>query len=218
MLVKSSIAAAIALSLLTPAQAGTVVSAVNATVLSGGSSTTDIADSYNLFGLFTDYVSGVTDFGAYFATNPLHDFDFVGQEWFSDLGTTLASVSYDLGSVQTIQGMALWNEEGAGIGRLNLLGSTDGNTWFSLLSNLTPTDNPLRVSYAADLYNWAPTALRYVRLDMSACPQPDGNGYQGCSIGEVAFNAASNVPEPSTFALSLLGLIAAAALRRRQDV
>ncbi|MCH8179603.1 MAG: PEP-CTERM sorting domain-containing protein [Proteobacteria bacterium] len=217
MLVKSSIAAAIALSLLSPAQAGTVVSAVNATVLSGGSGETDIADTYNLFGLFTDYVSGVTDYDAYFATNPLHDTAFEGQEWFSNPGTTSASVAYDLGSVQTIQGLAFWNEDGTGVGQLNVLGSTDGISWFNLLSNLTPTNNPFKVSYGADLYNWAPTALRYVRLDMSACPQDISDAYIGCAVGEVAFNAASNIPEPSTFALSLLGLAATAALRRRKD-
>ena len=76
------------------------------------------------------------------------------------------------------------------------------------------------MSYGADLYKWAATDLRYVRLDMSSCPQPNDGGFKACSIGEVAFNAApaSTVPETSTLSLALMGvgLVGAGLLRRRQ--
>lgn len=219
MRIKQTIAATLSVALMSAAQAGTIVSAVSATILSGGPGVGSIADTYNQFGLFTDYTSGVTDYDTYFAANPLHDVQFDGQEWFSNSGTSTAAVSYDLGSVQSIQGMALWNEDASGIGSLNLLGSADGTTWFSLLSNLSPTNNPLGVSYGADLYNWAATDLRYVRLDMSNCPQPNDGGFKACSIGEVAFNAApaSTVPETSSLSLALMGvgLVGAGFLRRR---
>jgi len=220
MLKKSAIAAALAALTLSAAHAGTIVSAVDATVLAGGPGQGDIADTYNLFGLFNDYVSGVTDFDTFFSTQQLHDAAFDGQEWFTLAGVTATSVRYDLGAVTGIQGMALWNEEGAGIGKLNVSGSKDGVTWFSLLSNLTPTDNPVDTSYAADLYSWKAVELRFVKLDISNCPQPGGTGYPGCSIGEVAFNTGTvtAVPEASTMASTLLGmgLLGVAVRRRRQ--
>lgn len=223
MLTKHSLAAALSVALMSAAQAGTIVSAVNATAISGGPGIGDLADTYNLFGLTIDYVSGVTDFDSYIASNPLHDFDYRGQEWFSNEGTTSAVVSYDLGKVQNIQGMALWNEDGAGIGKLNLLGSTDGSNWFSLLSNLRPTDNTYEAFYKADIYSWQSVALRYVKLDMSACPQsqPADKPLIACGIGEVAFNAAApttTVPELNPIGMGVLGLgLMALGLRRRQD-
>lgn len=218
MFVKSTLAAALSLSLLSVAQAGTVVSATAATVLSSTGSGL-IEDTFEQFGLLTDYVSGVTDWATYFAANPLHETPFAGGEWFSTRYVSTASVSYDLGSIQSIQGLALWNEDASGIGSLNILGSTDGINWTALLSNLKPTDNPLGVQYGADLFNWKATDLRYVKLDMSGCPQPNGSGYEACGIGEVAFHAATPVPEASTLAMGSIGLalMGVAIARRRKQ-
>ncbi len=225
MFTKSTLAAALSVALMSAAQAGTVVSAVGATILSGGPGIGNIADTYEQWGIFDgqEYVSGVTDFDAYFATKPMHDFMYPGQEWFSNDGTTAAVVSYDLGAVKNIQGMALWNEDGAGIGKLNLLGSTDGISWFSLLSNLRPTDNTYEAAYTADIYSWKSVALRYVKLDMSGCPQtqPANKPFTACGIGEVAFNAAApvtSVPELNPISMGALGLgLMAVGLRRRRQ-
>ncbi|MFY9458591.1 MAG: hypothetical protein WAP57_02410 [Aquabacterium commune] len=221
MFTKNSIAAALSMAVLSGAQAGTIVSAVDATVVSGGPGIGDIADTYNLFGLFNDYVSGVTDFDSY-ALSALHSFEYDGQEWFSNQGTTASVVSYDLGKVQNVQGMAFWNEDGTGAGKLNLLGSTDGTNWFSLLSNLSPTDNTYEANYKADIYNWQSVALRYVKLEMSGCPQtqPASNILTACGIGEVAFNAspATAVPELNPIGMGALGLgLMTLALRRRRQ-
>ena len=218
MFVKSTLAAALSLSLLSVAQAGTVVSATAATVLSSTGSGL-IEDTFEQFGLLTDYVSGVTDWATYFAANPLHETPFAGGEWFSTRYVSTASVSYDLGSIQSIQGLALWNEDASGIGSLNILGSTDGVNWTALLNNAAPTDNPLGVQYGADLFNWKATDLRYVKLDMSGCPQPNGSGYEACGIGEVAFHAAAPVPEASTLAMGSIGLalMGVAIARRRKQ-
>jgi len=221
MFIKNTLAAALSVALLSTAQAGTIVSAVDATVLSGGPGIGDIADTYNLFGLFNDYVSGVTDFDSY-ASSALHDYQYFEQEWFSNVGSTSAVVSYDLGKVRNIQGMAFWNEDGTGVGKLNLLGSTDGANWFSLLSNLRPTDNTFEASYKADIYSWQSVALRYVKLEMSGCPQtqPANNILTACGIGEVAFNAAptTTVPELNPISMGALGLgLMALGLRRRRQ-
>ena len=218
MFVKSILAAALSIGMLSAAQAGTVVSATAATVLSSTGSGL-IEDTFEQFGLLTDYVSGVTDWATYFAANPLHETPFAGGEWFSTRYVPTASVSYDLGSIQSIEGLALWNEDASGIGSLNILGSADGTTWTTLLSNVKPTDNPLGVQYGADLFNWQATNLRYVKLDMSGCPQPNGSGYEACGIGEVAFHAATPVPEASTWAMSSLGLalMGVAVARRRKQ-
>ncbi|WP_290902355.1 discoidin domain-containing protein [Aquabacterium sp.] len=221
MFTKNSIAAALSMAVLSVAQAGTIVSAVDATVVSGGPGIGDIADTYNLFGLFNDYVSGVTDFDSY-ALSALHSFEYDGQEWFSNQDTTASVVSYDLGKVQNVQGMAFWNEDGTGAGKLNLLGSTDGTNWFSLLSNLSPTDNTYEANYKADIYNWQSVALRYVKLEMSGCPQtqPASNILTACGIGEVAFNASPTtaVPELNPIGMGALGLgLMTLALRRRRQ-
>lgn len=206
------------------AHAGVIVSAESAEILSGFPGEGAISSTHDQYGLFTDYISGVDDFDDYIAQNPQHVFDFVVDdggvnyyyEWFSASGTTSAAVSYDLGSVQQTVGMALWNEDANGIGQLNILGSVDGQSWVSLGSNLTPTDHPYKTDYSADVFSWGATQARYIKLEMSMCPQSEV-GRTSCSIGEVAFNV-TPVPEPSTLATLGLGLLmlgAATARHRR---
>ena len=130
------------------------------------------------------------------------------------MGTTSASVYYDLGAAKLLDGMALWNEESAGIGTLDLYSSMDALTWTRLLMGAKPTDNP-EGNYLPDVYSGTPVLMRYMKLDMSDCPQPDPGGFPGCAIGEVAFSMV--VPEPSTYALvaGALALLGVATRRRR---
>jgi hypothetical protein len=71
-----------------------------------------------------------------------------------------------------------------------------------------PTDNPVSSDYGPQVFTFAPTDLRYVRFNMSNCPQNPGD-YQACAIGEVAFRSTDTVtpavPEPGTWAMMLLG-------------
>jgi hypothetical protein len=215
-------AALLALSM-SQANAGVIVSAQSATILNGAPGEGSIASTHDQYGLLSAYGSGVDDFDDYIAQSPRHAFDFEVSEgsviryneWFTLPGVTSAVVSYDLGSVQQTVGMALWNEDANGTGKLNILGSTDGLSWIALGTSLSPTDNAYKFDYGPDVFAWGLTSTRYIKLEMSLCPTSE-IGRIGCSIGEVAFNVTA-VPEPSTLAtlslgLTLLGWVAA---RRR---
>lgn len=196
-------------------QAGAIVSATSATINSGGPGFGSINDTLNQNGLNSGYVSGVTDFDTYIGSNPSHSSQFSGFEWFSNQGSSSASVTYNLGSSMSINAVALWNEEAAGIGSLNLLYSTDGINFTSLASNLNPTDNPpFPAPYFADVFAFGAVTAQYIRFDASACPQQPA-GFDSCAIGEVAFRQGNAVPEPSSAALAGFALLMAGAARRR---
>ena len=214
-------AASFALALMAAASAAQgqqIVGAVDGTINSNGPGFGSLADTWNQNGLDKKYISGVTDFNAYIATNPMHTLVFAGNEWFGNQFTSTAVVTYDLGVARDINALALWNEESSGIGQLNLYSSVDGVTFSALSLGLMPFDNPL-ADYPAQVFNFSSTLFRYVRFDMSNCPQPDPGAFASCAIGEVAFRTASTVPEPGTFALMLSGLVGVGmAVRRRRSV
>lgn len=215
------VVAALAIASLTStAEAQVIRSAASGVINSGGAGFGSLAWTYDQAGLQSNYVSGVTDFASYLASNPMHSLAATPNEWFTDLGVSSASVTYDLGSVYNVGRMALWNEDAAGIGMLDLLGSTDGTTFFSLASGLTPTNNTVSVDYGADVLTFGATNLRYLRMDMSECPQPNGTGIQTCAIGEVAFETfnttAQSVPEPGMYALLSMGLLGMVGIARRK--
>lgn len=153
---------------------------------------------------------------AYIGGNPLHTFIYNQNKWFSAISST-ATVTYDFGALRGFDRFALWNDEYSGIGGLNILGSTDGVTFSTILSGLVPPNNPQEQDYGATVWSFAATDARFFRMQMSACPQPDAL-YPGCSIGEVAFRSesVSVVPEPASVALVASGLIALAGFVRRR--
>jgi hypothetical protein len=213
----SSVAICAALLASGSAQAGAIRSAVAGTVNSGGPGFGTLTETFNQAGLSAGYLSGVTDFDTYIGTNPTHTIGFAGFEWFSNSGTNSASVTYDLGASFNIDAMALWNEESSGIGLLDLLVSNDGVNFSALLAGLAPADNPVGSSYGAEVFNFGSTSFRYMRMDMSRCPQAPST-FTACAIGEVAFREASSndVPEPAALGLVLAGLAAAGVVGRRR--
>jgi hypothetical protein len=178
------------------ASAAVIVSPTSGVIDIGGPGFGSLLNTYDQSGLSTGFISGVTDFDGYLALNPTHTTTFDGFEWFSNEGTTSATVTYDLGSSLNIDRLALWNEESSGIGSLNLSYSND-NITFSSLGTFAPFDNP-SANYPAEVFSFASTSARYVRFDMSGCPQPLPGSFASCAIGEVAFSVNANkVPEPS---------------------
>jgi hypothetical protein len=201
------------------ARAQAIFSPTSGVVNSGGTEGAgSLTWTFDHSGLSTNFISGVTNFNTYIAGNPLHTDIYVPFEWFSGVSPT-AVVTYDFGSVLGIDRFALWNEEFSGIGFLNILGSTNGTTFTSILNGLTPPNNPLGSSYPATVYSFDATSARFFRLEMSGCPQPNGGGYNGCSIGEVAFRSAeitTVTPEPGSMTLVASGLFAVGMFVRRR--
>lgn len=195
---------------------GSIFSPTGYVINNGGSGEGSLQDTINGNGLSLQFVSGVTNFDSYLSGNPTHTLFFLDSEWFSNSETTSASVTYDFGTLVDIDRLALWNEETSGIGLLNLYSSQDGVTFSPLAPGLKPIDNPF-ANYPAQVFSFGRVNAQYVRFDMSECPQPDPAGYPSCAIGEVAFRAALQVPEPSSILGTLvLGSLGAAAILKRK--
>lgn len=211
-----AIAAGIACLSLPVAASTVIISPVAATASSEFSSQTSINNTIDQSGLSVGFTSGVDDFDAYFALNPLHSLTFT-TEWFTAEGVTSASVVYDLGAIFNVVRFALWNEDAVGFGSADVAYSTDGIAYTSL-GSLSGTDHPI-VDYPADIFNLSFTG-RFFSMELSGCPQPNGTGSALCAIGEVAFGVSTHagvIPVPASLPLLLgaLGMMLGLARRRR---
>lgn len=188
------------------ASAGVIRSAVSATASSEFSSSYNIVRAINQSGLSSGYVSGVDNFATYMATNPTHTPSAANNEWFTASGVRSAVATFDLGSLYSLSGAALWVEESwASHSGVSFLVSSNGVDFTSVMNNLTLADHPLS-DYPATVYNFAAVNARYFQIAFGNC------AVDGCSLGEIAFNTAdatSNtrpVPAPMSGALLLTGL------------
>jgi hypothetical protein len=196
-----------------------MVEAEHCSIISGGPGFGGCGETHNQLGLLfgQGYVSEVTSLHPYLATNPQHTDVFAGYEWFSNDGTTAASVSYFTSplTLPTIDHFVLWNEESSGIGSFNLwYGTTAGAMSDLVLSNISPIDNPV-ANYGAQYWEFAKRpSTGWWTLEMSGCPQANPGSFAACAIGEVAFGG--SVPEPSSWAMMIVGFgLVGATLRRR---
>lgn len=209
----------LACALASSASAATIISAASVTA-SSERSNVPVGNIINQSGLSANYVSGVTDFDTYIGSDPTHTTIAVGNEWFSDFGNLTAQLDFDLGAVFNIDRIALWVEEATGFGEALLSASTDGIN-YTTLSTINPFDNPRDVDYSAEVFGFATTSLRYFRMNLSSCPQPDSNPTNECALGEIAFSAVDAmapvpVPAGGILMVTMLGAFGGIAARRRK--
>lgn len=169
--------------------------------------------SFDQSGLSTGFVSGVTNFDTYIASNPTHSFVYT-TEWWWPTGTSSGTIVYDLGATYNIDRLAFWNEESAGVSSLSVYISNDLFP-SAFAGTFTPTDWPV-ADYSADIFSFGSSfSGRYVRFDLVG-------GYQGSSfpfgaVGEVAFSTGSApIPEPGTMMLLGSGLVGLAGWGRKK--
>jgi hypothetical protein len=181
--------------------------------------TVDIGNIIDQSGLSSGYTSGVTDFDTYIGGNPSHTLVAVNNEWFANSGVTSGLVDFDLGGAYSLDRIAIWNENAAGISRLNIFTSLDSLFAAStLVGTFSLTNNPRNSDYIADVLTLAAiTDARYVRFDiLGAYPDELGIANQA-SLGEVAFSV-SPVPVPAAAWLFGTALIGFVGMSRRTKV
>jgi len=189
--IKAALAGLALSGLMSGAQAA-IIAPVSGTASSEFSSRTSIEKTFDQSGLLINassggYTSGVDSFSNFVALKPTHALNF-DKKWFSEFGATSAQLDYDLGSVQSIQRMAIWAEEAAGFGNLTLRFSQDNVNFMTLLNNAPVRDNPAGVNPRAQVFGaeggpWL--RARYVRLELSGCPA--SGTLEFCGLSEIAF-------------------------------
>lgn len=160
-------------------------------------------------GLSPGFVSGVTDFDAYIATNPTHTYLYHGFEWSSVLGVQTALMNFDLGGEYQVSRVALWNEEVYGLTHVEVYACSDmGCAIGSLIGSFNPVDTPDDMDYGAQVFSLTSATTRYLMFYVIG-PQGNQPNYDHMALGEVAFAVsptAAAVPEPTTLLLLATGL------------
>jgi len=229
-MIKQTFAAVALMGLANAVDASTILSAISADASStygGDTAHYGIEHVIDQSGLYNKYVSGVTDFDAYIASGPKHDYLAPNNEWFGKRITFTGSypkgwVSFDLGQDYSIDRFALWNEEVGGIRSGTISYSLDG-IFYTTLMTFKPKDNPAQLSgtgadhrfdYLPEVFSFDQATLaRYFRIDMT-CAQPNGT-YVGCSMGEIAFSNVTATPLPAAGYLFAPALLAFMRLGRK---
>lgn len=208
-------AAAVLLGSTASAQAAVIITPASVKIDVGGEAGMfwKAVNLINQSGLNKKYVSGVTDFDAYIASNPLHSATDLNTEWSTPNNPrTSARFTVDFGTEVTIGSLALWDDESSSLDQLVL--SAPG---LGTVASFMNVDGPAGVPYGAQVFGFRPITTRYLTFDLSGCGQ-EGYSNRGCSIGEIAFEAAtltSAVPEPATWAMMITGFGAVGSMVRR---
>jgi len=219
MMKKTLSAAAVALMLSMNAGATAILSptAIIQNTLGDRDGFVDSGNIINGSGLATGFTSGVTDFDTYLSGSPSHTLVAVDNEWFASNAVTSGFLDFDLGADYTLDRVAIWNEDAAGVSRLEILTSLDSSFAVSTSHGFfSLTNNTRDVDYLADVLGLGgPVSARYVRFSILGAYSDEQGAANQASLGEVAFSVVTtDVPEPGTVGLMGLGLVGLG-LRRR---
>lgn len=214
----AALAATSALAAASTSDAGVIIQPKGVTVNIGGELLDFAAiNMINQSGLSKTYESGVTDFDAYLALNPIHSAS--AGEWLSTGPLSMARVTFDLGETIEFTGAAIWNEDASGIGSI-IASIPLGGSYAGL--GLNDTVDSIGSSYGPTVWRHQAIKARYVTFDIYGCNRA-GFAHNGCGLGEVAFRSTAlappptgAVPEPGAWALMILGFGGVGATLRRR--
>jgi hypothetical protein len=139
--------------------------------------------------------------------------------WHTAVGVLTPTITFDLGSNYNVTGFHLWNFQQAnpgisrGVQTANILGSLDGISFTTLISNQTFTQASGLSTYTGENYTLSVSNTRYIRFDVLS--NYGDTGVTGLS--EVRFTG-SVVPEPGTYGMLGCGLLLLIMLVRRKGV
>ncbi|MEQ8963895.1 MAG: PEP-CTERM sorting domain-containing protein [Coleofasciculus sp. C2-GNP5-27] len=193
-------ATVMALGAITQAEANTIIQPQSASSNLGDlGSFANINLSIDQSGLSTPYTSGVTDFDTYVSGNPTHS--FISNTWISG-SSGPGSITFDLGNVFGLDGMAMWGTGGTfSVQNFDLFASETGadSSFVSLGSFVQNFESG---ADSAQVFNFGTTTAQFIRMDFLS---NHGAG-SGTGIGEVAFRTAEVTPEPVPEPMTIFGL------------
>ncbi|MGK7880433.1 MAG: PEP-CTERM sorting domain-containing protein [Crocosphaera sp.] len=209
---------ALSLGMMGTAQAGTIIVPDSATASVPFESSSPITRTFDQSGLSVGYTEG-DDFDAYLAGSPTHNSNPTTDAR-SLSGNPTGSITFDFGSVSTLESFGLWNFSGN-----NLLSIVDFSLEVSLtsdfssstsLGSFTATVPATLTPSSLEVFSFAPTNAQFIRLNVLTVN--GGVGAPRFGIGEVIFEGSEvteTVPEPSSI-LGLLLMGGAGLLAKRQ--
>ena len=166
----------------------------------------------NQTGLAPGFVSGVTDFAVYIATNPVHDRNDASNAWAGDSegfgSPVLGNIEFDLGDIYQLSSLALWSQSNMnGIDSFSIFTSLDAA--FTSVTDIGTFNAAVLSPITAQTFAM-PSTAQFVRLKINS-----NHGGSNVNIGEVAFEV-SNVPIPAAVWLFGSGLVGLACITRRK--
>ncbi|MEP7365341.1 MAG: PEP-CTERM sorting domain-containing protein [Acidobacteriota bacterium] len=204
--------------------AGVIVQATGISSPQGTQSASgyELIQIVNQSGLSAAYTSGVTDFDTYLAStthNSGDEYTTTNTGFTNTLGGFPQIITFDLGGVYSISGLGFWATANIGtVTQFRLFADNDGDPNNGVGTQLGGTFNALANGGAAgpgQVFSFGTTLTQFIHLYVDDSSWIDNEVYPG--IGEVVFNAgaSSEVPEPSTTMLVLIGVAGIAIGRRR---